>query len=138
MTASGERVNCVDSVPGVPEVHVQAFETAPSPHAAGEKRQVFRDGAWLVGWRDDGSELFFVGLDNSLQGVSVKGALAFSEPKTLFRIPGVSTLPTASALSCRPPVPWRRCPSHSLRTGKTSSTARPFTELPRSSFRGPA
>jgi hypothetical protein len=56
----------------------------------GERRQVSRDGAWLVRWRADGRELFFLGLDNSLYSVPVKGPLEFGEPKPLFRIPGVS------------------------------------------------
>jgi len=67
---------------------VQAFESTPSPHVTGERRQVSREGAWLVRWRADGSELFFVGLDNSLQAVSVRGPLEFGEPQLLFRIPG--------------------------------------------------
>jgi eukaryotic-like serine/threonine-protein kinase len=86
----GKRVAFVSIDSGRPEVYVQAFESTPSPHVSGEKREVSRDGAWLVRWRPDGSELFFVGLDNALQAVSVRGALEFSEPKTLFRIPGAS------------------------------------------------
>ena len=84
----GKRIAFVSIESGRPEVYVQAFESTPSPHVAGEKRQVSRDGAWLVRWRGDGSELFFVGMDNLLQAVSVRGALEFSEPKPLFRIPG--------------------------------------------------
>jgi eukaryotic-like serine/threonine-protein kinase len=86
----GKRIAFVSIESGRPEIYVQAFESRPSPHAAGEKRQVSRDGAWLVRWRADGSELFFVGMDNSLQAVSSRGAVEFSEPKILFRIPGAS------------------------------------------------
>ncbi len=85
-----KRIAFVSIESGRPEVYLQAFEATPTPHVIGEKRQVSRDGAWLVRWRHDGSELFFVGLDNSLQAVSVRGPLEFSGPKTLFRIPGVS------------------------------------------------
>jgi Tol biopolymer transport system component len=84
----GRRVAFVSVESGRPEVYVQRFESTPSPHVAGEKRQVSRNGAWLVRWRGDGSELFFLGLDNLLQAVSIRGALEFSEPRPLFRIPG--------------------------------------------------
>ena len=73
---------------GRPEVYVQAFEATPVPHVAGERKQISRDGAWLVRWRPDGSELFFVGLDNSFQAVTVRGPLDFAEPHVLFHIPG--------------------------------------------------
>jgi hypothetical protein len=56
---------------------------------SGERRQVSRDGAWLVRWRADGRELFYCGIDNVLHAVPVTGALAFGEPKALFKIPGV-------------------------------------------------
>jgi hypothetical protein len=82
------RIAFVSADSGRPEVYVQAFESTPSPHVTGERRQVSREGAWLVRWRADGSELFFVGLDNSLQAVSVRGPLEFGEPQLLFRIPG--------------------------------------------------
>ena len=71
-----------------PEVYVQAFESTPSPHVVGEARQVSRDGAWLVRWRGDGHELFYLGLDNLLHAVPVKGPLEFGEPKPLFRVAG--------------------------------------------------
>jgi eukaryotic-like serine/threonine-protein kinase len=87
-SADGRRVAFVSTESGRPEVYVQAFEGTPSPHVVGEKRQVSREGAWLVRWPGAGSELFFVGLDNSLQSVTVHGPLEFSEPKALFRIPG--------------------------------------------------
>lgn len=86
----GTRIAFVSTESGRPEIYVQAFESTPLPHAAGEKRQVSRNGAWLVRWRDDGSELFFVGLDNFLQAAPARGPLQFSEPKPLFRIPGAS------------------------------------------------
>lgn len=54
----------------------------------GERRQVSRDGAWLVRWRGDGRELFYLGLDNLLHAVPVQGPLEFGEPKPLFRIHG--------------------------------------------------
>ena len=39
-------------------------------------------------WRADGHELFYLGLDNVLYAVVVKGPLEFGEPKALFRIAG--------------------------------------------------
>jgi serine/threonine protein kinase/Tol biopolymer transport system component len=86
----GKRIAFVSIESGRPEIYVQRFESTPSPHVAGEKRQVSRDGAWLVRWRSDGSELFFLGLDNLLQAVSVRGPLEFSEPRPLFRAPGAA------------------------------------------------
>jgi len=84
----GKRIAFVSIESGRPEIYVQAFESTPAPHVSGEKRLVSRDGAWLVRWRgDNGSELFFVGLDNSLQTVAVRGP-EFSEPKVLFQIRG--------------------------------------------------
>jgi hypothetical protein len=54
----------------------------------GERRQVSRDGAWLVRWRRDGRELFYLGTDNKLYAVPVTGVLQFGEPGSLFRVPG--------------------------------------------------
>jgi Tol biopolymer transport system component/predicted Ser/Thr protein kinase len=73
---------------GRPEVYVQAFEPGPSPHTTGERRQVSRGGGWLVRWRADGRELFYVGLDNDMYAVPVKGPVEFGDPESLFRIPG--------------------------------------------------
>jgi len=85
----GKRIAFVSMESGQPEVYVQAFEPTPAPHVVGDRRQVSRDGAWLVRWRGDGRELFFLGLDNVLQAVPVQGPLEFGDPKALFRIPGV-------------------------------------------------
>jgi serine/threonine protein kinase/Tol biopolymer transport system component len=86
----GKRVAFVSMESGRPEVYVQAFESTPAPHVAGERRQVSREGAWLVRWRGDGRELFYIGLDNQMQAVPVQGPLEFGEPKALFLISGVS------------------------------------------------
>jgi len=83
-----KRIAFVSLESGRPEVYVQAFESTPSPHVAGERRQVSRNGAWLVRWRGDGRELFYLGLDNMLHAVAVQGPLEFGEPKPLFRVPG--------------------------------------------------
>jgi serine/threonine protein kinase len=85
-----KRIAVVSMESGRPEVYVQAFESSPAPHMVGERHQVSRDGAWLVRWRGDGRELFFVGLDNQLHAVPVQGPLEFGEPNALFLIPGVS------------------------------------------------
>jgi serine/threonine protein kinase len=84
----GKRIAFVSLESGRPEVYIQAFEPAPAPHLVGERRQVSRDGAWLVRWRGDGRELFYLGLDNLLHAVPVQGPFEFGEPKPLFRIPG--------------------------------------------------
>jgi serine/threonine protein kinase len=84
----GKRIAFVSLESGRPEVYVQTFESTPSPHVVGERRQVSRDGAWLVRWRGDGRELFYLGLDNLLRAVPVQGPLEFGEPKPLFRIAG--------------------------------------------------
>jgi Tol biopolymer transport system component len=73
---------------GRAEVYVQAFDSTPLPHVVGERRQVSRDGAWLVRWRADGHELFYVSMDNLLYAVPVLGPLEFGDPKPLFRIAG--------------------------------------------------
>lgn len=84
----GKRIAFVSLESGRPEVYVQAFESTPSAHVVGDRRQVSRGGAWLVRWRADDHELFYVSMDNSLFAVQVAGPLEFGEPKTLFRIPG--------------------------------------------------
>ena len=85
----GKWISFVSLESGRPEVYVQGFESQPEPHMSGERRQVSRDGAWLVRWRADGRELFYCGIDNVLHAVPVTGALAFGEPKALFKIPGI-------------------------------------------------
>jgi eukaryotic-like serine/threonine-protein kinase len=84
----GKRIAFVSLESGRPEVYVQAFESTPAPRVVGERRQVSKDGAWLVRWRADGRELFFLGLDNLLHAVPVQEPFAFGEPKPLFRVPG--------------------------------------------------
>jgi len=49
---------------------------------------VSSNGAWLVRWRADGRELFYLGLDNILYAVPVLGPLEFGQAKPLFRIAG--------------------------------------------------
>jgi hypothetical protein len=80
---------------GRPEVYLQNFEESPAPHVAGERRAVSREGAWLVRWRADGRELFYLGLDNVLYAVEVRGKGQFGEPKKLFRVPGVPQFATS-------------------------------------------
>ncbi len=60
----------------------------------GERRQVSRDGAWLTRWRADGHELFFLGLDNTMNATQVQGTLQVGEPKGLFRVAGVTQYAT--------------------------------------------
>jgi hypothetical protein len=89
-----KRIAFVSMESGRPEVYVQTFESTPAPHLVGERRQVSRNGGWLVRWRADGRELFYIGLDNQLHAVPVQGPLEFGEPKALFLIPGVSQYST--------------------------------------------
>ena len=85
----GRQIAFASSESGRPEVYLQAFESTPSPRLVGERRQVSRDGACLVRWRrDDGHELFYLGLDNKIYAVPVTGVLQFGEPSALFRVPG--------------------------------------------------
>jgi Tol biopolymer transport system component len=84
----GKQIAFVSLESGRPEVYVQAFESTPAPHVAGERHQVSKDGAWLVRWRGDGRELFYLGMDNLLHAVPVQPPFAFGEPQPLFRIAG--------------------------------------------------
>jgi Tol biopolymer transport system component len=81
----GKQIAFVSLESGRPEVYVQAFESTPAPHVAGERHQVSKDGAWLVRWRGDGRELFYLGMDNLLHAVPVQPPFAFGEPQPLFR-----------------------------------------------------
>ena len=65
--------------PAAPEGYVQAFEPLPTPHTVGERRQISRDGAWLVRWRPDGREIFYLGLDNWLHALPVEAPLQFGQ-----------------------------------------------------------
>jgi hypothetical protein len=62
----------------------------------GARRQVSGDGAWMVRWRPDGRELFFVGIDNWLHAAPAGGGLQLGDPKPLFRIEGTSQYGTTS------------------------------------------
>jgi eukaryotic-like serine/threonine-protein kinase len=84
----GKRIAFVSLESGRAEVYVQAFDSGPSPRVAGERRQVSSEGGWLVRWRGDGRELFYLGLDNVLHAVPVNGPFEFGKAKSLFRIPG--------------------------------------------------
>ena len=91
----GARIAFASTQSGRPEINVQAFDPAPAPHLVGERRQVSRDGAWQVRWRADGRELFYLGLDNVLYVVPVKGPLEFGDPRPLFRVAGASQYGTS-------------------------------------------
>ena len=84
------RIAFISTESGRPEAYVQAFDASGQPRVTGERRQISRNGAWLVRWRPDGRELFYLGLDNVLYAVAVKGDLEFAAPESLFRIPGAS------------------------------------------------
>jgi eukaryotic-like serine/threonine-protein kinase len=84
----GKRIAFITLESGRPEVYVQAFESSPAPHVVGERRLVSKDGAWLVRWRGDGRELFYLGVDNVLHAVPVREPFELGEPKPLFRVAG--------------------------------------------------
>ncbi len=90
----GSRIAFVSTESGRPEVAVQALDTTSSPRVAGERRQVSRDGAWQVRWRADGRELYYLGMDNVMYAVPVKGPLDFGDPQALFRVAGPSQFGT--------------------------------------------
>jgi Tol biopolymer transport system component len=43
-----KRIAFVSTESGRPEIYVQPFEPSPTPHIIGDRRQISRDGAWLV------------------------------------------------------------------------------------------
>ncbi len=92
----GKRLAFVSEQSGRPEVYVQAFDSAPSPRLVGQRKQVSSAGGWIVRWRPDGHELFYVGIDNGLYAVPIKGPLQLGEPKRLFRIAGTPQYGTTS------------------------------------------
>jgi len=84
----GKRLAFVSAESGRPEIYVQAFVSTLSPQMFGPRRQVSKEGAWIVRWRADGRELFFIDTNNWLYSVRVEGPLRFGEPQRLFRIAG--------------------------------------------------
>jgi Tol biopolymer transport system component len=92
----GRRIAFVSTDSGRPEAYVQAFDPMPSPRLVGERRQVSKEGAWIVRWRPDGRELFYVGIDNWLRAAPAEAGVQVGEPKPLFRIEGTSQYGTTS------------------------------------------
>lgn len=92
----GRQIAFVSTESGRPEVYVQAFDPMPSPRLVGQRRQISRDGAWIVRWRADGREIFYVGLDNWLHAMPAEAGLQFAEAKPLFRIEGTPQYGTTS------------------------------------------
>ena len=92
----GRSIAFVSAESGRPEIYVQAYDATPSPRLVGEKRQVSREGAWIVRWRPDGRELFYVGIDNWLHAAPTDASLQVGDPKPLFRIDGNSQYGTTS------------------------------------------
>jgi len=84
----GRQAAFISDESGRPEVYVQSFEPSPAPRLTGERRQISRDGAWLVRWRPDGHELFFVGTDSYLYSSTIASNSAIGSPNALFQIPG--------------------------------------------------
>lgn len=84
----GHQVAFVSDQSGRPEVYLQTFEAAPGPRLVGERRQISRNGAWLVRWRPDGRELFIAGIDSMLYAVPMASGASSGEAKQLFELPG--------------------------------------------------
>ena len=57
---------------GRPELYVQALELGDVPSLTGERYLASRGGALAVRWRRDGKELFYLGFDGRVVGVSVR------------------------------------------------------------------
>jgi Tol biopolymer transport system component len=84
----GRQIGFVSDQSGQPEVYIQTFEGGPSPRMNGQRHQVSRNGAWIVRWRPDGKELYYLGLDSILYAVPMRGGSVAGEPIPLFRLPG--------------------------------------------------
>jgi hypothetical protein len=84
----GREIAFVSDESGRPEVYEQGFEAEPAPHVVGERRQVSRGGGWLVRWRPDGHELFYLGIDARIYAVPVERGGVSGEAKALFQVPG--------------------------------------------------
>jgi eukaryotic-like serine/threonine-protein kinase len=65
------------------EVYIAAFPTFT------ERRQVSSAGGFDARWRNDGNELFYLSLDNTLMSLEVKRGptLSTGVPRTLFKTP---------------------------------------------------
>jgi Tol biopolymer transport system component/DNA-binding winged helix-turn-helix (wHTH) protein len=92
----GKWIAFVSEESGRPEVYIQAFEAAPSPRLVGQKRQISKDSGWIVRWRPDGRELFYIGADNWLHAAPVEAPLKFGDPRPLFKIEGVAQYNTTN------------------------------------------
>jgi len=78
---------------GKNEIFVRAFNPteAALPAAAAGPWQVSNNegGVGLIYWRQDGTELYYMGADRGVKAVSVSAAAAFEfgKPRTLFKLP---------------------------------------------------
>jgi eukaryotic-like serine/threonine-protein kinase len=84
----GRKIAFVSDESGRPEVYEQDFAAEPTPHVVGEKRQVSRGGGWLVRWRPDGHELFYLGVDARMYAVPLEHGVASGDAQALFQVPG--------------------------------------------------
>jgi hypothetical protein len=73
---------------GRPELYLQAFRAGEAPAMVRERHLISREGAQAVRWRRDGMELFYLGLDGSINAVTVSlgSTPQFGAPKALFTI----------------------------------------------------
>jgi Tol biopolymer transport system component/DNA-binding winged helix-turn-helix (wHTH) protein len=92
----GHQIAFISDESGRPEAYLQGFEALPTPHLTGSRKQISHDSAWLVRWRPDGKEIFYVGLDARLYAGQIAKPVAgtngvtglVGEAKPLFQIPG--------------------------------------------------
>lgn len=84
----GREVAFISDESGRPEVYEQGFQAEPAPRMVGERKQISKAGGWLVRWRPDGHELFYVGTDAKLYAVNAEHGVVSGEPKPLFAVPG--------------------------------------------------
>jgi eukaryotic-like serine/threonine-protein kinase len=82
---NGKWVAYTSDESGRNDVYIQSFPVG------GPKRRISRQGGDFARWRQDGKELFYTALDNTLMAVPIQAdsnSLADGDPKPLFKIAG--------------------------------------------------
>jgi Tol biopolymer transport system component/DNA-binding winged helix-turn-helix (wHTH) protein len=79
---------------GRAELYIQSFEADNTPHLAGERYLVSRQGAASLRWRRDGKELFYLAGDGRIYGVPIT---LLSKPKIGKPVPLVTISTEARA-----------------------------------------
>jgi hypothetical protein len=88
---------------GQPEIYVQAIDrSADSLRVAGDRFLVSRQGAQCIRWRQDGRELYYLGLDGQVYAAPIVATSAefnAGKPEALFTIDAEAMAPFHSAVS---------------------------------------